>query len=69
MALPAGWASIEARLERVEFLGALTRLDLVCGSATRLRGALLDVAPDALQPGATLSLAYDPAAATVFPAP
>src|SRR5262249_28831205 len=38
-ALPPGWVRLEARLVRVEFLGALTRLELRAASDTTLRMA------------------------------
>ena len=62
-----GWAAIEARLSRVEFLGALTRLDLTLAGETLLRVALLDLRPDQLPAIlGTITVAYDPARVTLF---
>jgi ABC-type Fe3+/spermidine/putrescine transport system ATPase subunit len=65
-AVPGGWASIEARLVRVEFLGALTRLATEITEGAMLRVALLDQPLDALSPGRVLTLAYDPRRVTPF---
>jgi ABC-type Fe3+/spermidine/putrescine transport system ATPase subunit len=65
-AVPEGWASLEARLVRVEFLGALTRLETRIGEGATLRVALLDQPLDALSPGCALTLAYDPRRTTPF---
>ncbi|MFI4986189.1 MAG: ABC transporter ATP-binding protein [Alphaproteobacteria bacterium] len=64
-ALP-GWASLEARLARVEFLGALTRLELRLADGTLLRAALLDRGVEDGETGAVLRLAYDPARLVAF---
>jgi ABC-type Fe3+/spermidine/putrescine transport system ATPase subunit len=65
-AVPEGWASLEARLVRVEFLGALTRLETRITEDAMLRVALLDQPLDALSPGRALNLAYDPRRVTPF---
>jgi iron(III) transport system ATP-binding protein len=57
---PDGWATFTAKLSRVEFLGALTRLETKLSDDTALRAALLDRTLDSLQIGATMTLAYDP---------
>ncbi|MEN3355843.1 MAG: iron(III) transport system ATP-binding protein [Betaproteobacteria bacterium] len=64
--VPAGWTSLEARLVRVEFLGALTRLETRIAEGATLRVALLDQPLDALSPGCVLTLAYDPRRTTPF---
>jgi ABC-type Fe3+/spermidine/putrescine transport system ATPase subunit len=67
---PPGWATLETRLGRVEFLGALTRLDLALAGGAVLRLAMLDVLPAELAVGdGTLTVAYDPSRATVFLSP
>jgi ABC-type Fe3+/spermidine/putrescine transport system ATPase subunit len=63
--VPAGWTAIEARQTRVEFLGALTRLDLALADGVTLRVATLDLPPHALGTG-IVRVAYDPARVTVF---
>ncbi|MCK6451745.1 MAG: ABC transporter ATP-binding protein [Alphaproteobacteria bacterium] len=60
---PAGWAALPARIERIEFLGAVTRVELALDD-----GAILTAAALELPPGeGPVTLAYDPAAVTVFP--
>jgi ABC-type Fe3+/spermidine/putrescine transport system ATPase subunit len=61
---PAGWAVIEARLDRVEFLGPLTRAELRLEGGRLLHVAALGA--EALAPGSPVALAYDPADVTVF---
>jgi iron(III) transport system ATP-binding protein len=63
---PPGWASVTATVQRVEFLGALTRLDLRLPDGAMLRAASLDLLPDGLAAGRPVALAYDPARVTVF---
>jgi ABC-type Fe3+/spermidine/putrescine transport system ATPase subunit len=63
---PPGWATIAARLERVEFLGALTRMDMSLGDGTRLRVAALDLPTGWVRQSGTVALAYDPARVTAF---
>jgi ABC-type Fe3+/spermidine/putrescine transport system ATPase subunit len=63
---PAGWSVFEAGLGRIEFLGALTRLDLEIGDGAVLRVASLDVLPDALKARGRIVAAYDPRRITVF---
>ncbi len=65
---PAGWALLTARLERVEFLGALTRMDMQLADGTRLRVAALDLPQGWVRQAATVELAYDPARVTAFAA-
>jgi iron(III) transport system ATP-binding protein len=69
-AAPPGWATVSAGLAHVEFLGALTRLDLrLPEDGTLLRAAVLDGLPQNLAASDTVTVAYDPARTTVFPAP
>ena len=63
---PPGWSVFEAGLGPVEFLGAITRLDLVIGSGASLRVASLDVLPDELKARGRIAAAYDPRRITVF---
>jgi ABC-type Fe3+/spermidine/putrescine transport system ATPase subunit len=65
---PPGWASVSAVVQRVEFLGALTRLELRLPDGVMLRAASLDLLPDGLAAGRPVALAYDPARVTVFAA-
>jgi iron(III) transport system ATP-binding protein/putative spermidine/putrescine transport system ATP-binding protein len=67
-AAPPGWATLEARIGHLEFLGALTRTEAVLAGGTVLRLAELSGAPFDLKPGAPIRLAYDPDEAVVFPA-
>jgi hypothetical protein len=67
-ALPGGWASLEARISRVEFLGALTRIETQLTDGTMLRVALLDQHLETLSSGHALTLAYDPRRVTGFKA-
>jgi ABC-type Fe3+/spermidine/putrescine transport system ATPase subunit len=66
--LPSGWTSLEARLARVEFLGALTRLETKLTDGTTLRVALLDQPLATLAEGQPVTLAYDPRRVTGFEA-
>ncbi len=61
-----GWSVLEASLAQVEFLGALTRLDLDIGNGARLRVASLDVLPNELAARGRIAAAYDPKRVTVF---
>ena len=63
---PPGWSVLEASLAHVEFLGALTRLDLDIGNGARLRVASLDVLPSELAARGRIAAAYDPKRVTVF---
>ena len=63
---PQGWSVLEASLGQVEFLGALTRLDLDVGHGATLRVASLDVLPDELKARGRIAAAYDPRRITVF---
>jgi ABC-type Fe3+/spermidine/putrescine transport system ATPase subunit len=66
-AAPPGWATLSAGLAHVEFLGALTRLDLRLPQGdTLLRAAVLDGPLADLAGAATVTVAYDPARVTVF---
>jgi iron(III) transport system ATP-binding protein len=62
---PPGWRVIEAELGPVEFLGAITRIELDIGDGATLRVASLDLLPDQLARG-RLTAAYDPRRITVF---
>jgi ABC-type Fe3+/spermidine/putrescine transport system ATPase subunit len=64
---PAGWAGLEARVERVEFLGALTRLELRLDGDLTLSAAVVDLPRDLA--GGSVSLAYDPARVISFSGP
>jgi ABC-type Fe3+/spermidine/putrescine transport system ATPase subunit len=66
---PAGWARLEAQLARIEFLGALTRLEMRLAGGTALHVAALEVPPGWAREQASVALAYDPARITVFRAP
>jgi len=68
-AMPDGWATLEARVSRIEFLGALTRLETQLIDGTMLRVALLDQAPESLVSGHALTLTYDPRRVTTFKSP
>jgi ABC-type Fe3+/spermidine/putrescine transport system ATPase subunit len=63
---PAGWSVLAARLAQVEFLGALTRVELDVGNGAILRIASLDVLPDELKGRGSITAAYDPRRITVF---
>ncbi|HYC14492.1 MAG TPA: ABC transporter ATP-binding protein [Stellaceae bacterium] len=65
---PSGWARIEAVVARVELLGALTRVELRAAEGLPLKLAMLDLPPEAVSPGKTVALAYDPARVAVFAA-
>jgi hypothetical protein len=62
---PDGWASVDAKLSRVEFLGAMTRVELLLAGDEVLRLATTELPPGL---GETVTLAYDPAQVTVFEA-
>ena len=59
-AVPDGWASLETQILRVEFLGALTRVETRLADGEMIRIAVLDHPVDNLAIGTTLTLAYDP---------
>jgi iron(III) transport system ATP-binding protein len=67
-AAPPGWATVVAELTRLEFLGALTRIDARIGgdSGPVLRSAALDLPLDQAAPGKAVIFAYDPQRETVF---
>jgi ABC-type Fe3+/spermidine/putrescine transport system ATPase subunit len=62
---PPGWSVFEAELGPVEFLGAITRIELDIGDGAMLRVASLDLLPDQL-PRGRVTVAYDPRRITVF---
>ena len=67
-AIPERWALLEARITRIEFLGALTRVETQLTDGTMLRVALLDQPLETLSLGHPLTLAYDPRRVTGFKA-
>ena len=62
---PAGWATLTARVARVEFLGAVTRVELRLPGERLLRMATIEPLPPALAER-SVTVAYDPARVTVF---
>jgi ABC-type Fe3+/spermidine/putrescine transport system ATPase subunit len=64
---PAGWARLTARLEHVEFLGALTRMDMKLANGTKLHVAALDLPEGWVRRAGNVELAYDPARIAAFP--
>ena len=64
--VPAGWATLAAKVSRVELLGALTRVETRLADGAMLRVALLDQPIAALAVGSPLTLAYDPGRVTEF---
>ena len=65
-AIPSGWASVDVRISRIEFLGALTRIDTTLAGGNMLRVALLDQPLATLAVGDALTLAYEPSRVTGF---
>jgi len=65
----AGWAELRGHVSRVEFLGALTRLEVKLPGGTALRVALLDRPLDDVQERSAVALAYDPSRVTAFSLP
>ena len=63
---PPGWSTIQTTLAHVEFLGAITRIELKAGPDAILRVASLDVLPDDLATRNHVAAAYDPRRVTVF---
>jgi len=63
---PPGWARLEGRLETVEFLGALTRLQMRLDAGTALRLAALELPEGWGEANARVAVAYDPARITAF---
>lgn len=63
---PDGWATIGGELIRLEFLGALSRLDARLPNGTLLRAASLDAPLDRMKPGDAVSFAYEPRRVIVF---
>ena len=64
---PAEWPRLAGTLARLELLGPLVRLDMALADGTLVKAALLDQPGLALQAGAAIILAYDPARLTVLP--
>ncbi|WP_395714636.1 ABC transporter ATP-binding protein [Reyranella sp.] len=64
---PADWPRLAGTLARLELLGPLVRLDMALPDGTLVKAALLDQPGLALQAGASITLAYDPARLTVLP--
>ena len=65
-AAPEGFATIAAELTRLEFLGALTRIEARLGNGMLLRAAFLDMPLDRMAAGDAIVFAYDPERITVF---
>jgi ABC-type Fe3+/spermidine/putrescine transport system ATPase subunit len=63
---PAGMAQLQATVVSVEFIGALSRLDVKLASGATLKVAVLDGPATLAGPGSSVTLAYDPARAIVF---
>jgi ABC-type Fe3+/spermidine/putrescine transport system ATPase subunit len=63
---PPGWSTIETTLRHVEFLGAITRIELDAGNGAVLKVASLDLLPDDLARRNHIVAAYDPHRVTVF---
>jgi ABC-type Fe3+/spermidine/putrescine transport system ATPase subunit len=68
-AAPDGWAKLGGTLERLEFLGALTRLEVRLDGGQHLRVALLEWHQEDMASGRALTLAYDPRRVVAFSAP
>jgi len=63
----AGMAVLQGQVVGLEFLGPITRIDLALDpAAPPLQLAALDLPPDGIAAGSTLTVAYDPRRATVF---
>jgi len=65
-AAPAGTAQLRATVVNVEFIGALSRLDVELPGGTPLKVAVLDEPTALAGPGSSIVLAYDPARVSVF---
>jgi ABC-type Fe3+/spermidine/putrescine transport system ATPase subunit len=65
-AAPEGWATLAATVARLEFLGALTRIDAKLDDGTRVSVAALDIPLDRIATGDTVTFAYDPDRVTTF---
>jgi ABC-type Fe3+/spermidine/putrescine transport system ATPase subunit len=63
---PDGWVTLAATVARLEFLGALTRIEAKLGDGTRLSAAALDLPLDRIATGDTLTFGYDPDRVTTF---
>jgi ABC-type Fe3+/spermidine/putrescine transport system ATPase subunit len=66
--LPADWIAFDARVVRIEYLGALTRVELSLGQGLTLHAAAIDLPGTGLLDG-PVSAAYDPAVVTAFATP
>jgi spermidine/putrescine ABC transporter ATP-binding subunit len=65
--MPAsGEAHLQATVQKAEFIGALSRLDVELFDGTLLKVALLDDPNTLTGPGSLIVLAYDPARVAVF---
>jgi ABC-type Fe3+/spermidine/putrescine transport system ATPase subunit len=62
----SGPAHLEATVRKVEFIGALTRLETELADGTPLKIAVLDDPRANTSPGSGIVVAYDPARVTVF---
>ena len=65
-AAPQGFASLPAELLRLEFLGAVTRIEAKLASGATLRAAVLDQPAATLRVGDRLTFVYDPERVTAF---
>jgi ABC-type Fe3+/spermidine/putrescine transport system ATPase subunit len=63
---PAGTVQLRARVVNVEFIGALSRLDVELPGGTPLKVAVLDETTALAGSGSAIVLAYDPARVSVF---
>jgi ABC-type Fe3+/spermidine/putrescine transport system ATPase subunit len=67
-AAPNGWPVLQARLSRLEFLGALTRAELLLAGGQTLRIAAIELPPGIETGERSISVTYDPAQVTAFEA-
>lgn len=65
---PPGWAALDARVRRVEYLGAITRVELALADGLALHAAAADLPAPATLDGA-VAVAYDPSLVTAFAGP
>jgi ABC-type Fe3+/spermidine/putrescine transport system ATPase subunit len=65
-AAPAGTAQLQATIASVEFIGALSRLDVELPGGEVLKVAVLDNPATLARPGGSIALVYDPARVIVF---
>jgi ABC-type Fe3+/spermidine/putrescine transport system ATPase subunit len=66
-AAPAGMAKLQATIVGVEFIGALSRLDVELPGGSVLKVAVLDNPATLARSGDSIALVYDPARVIVFP--